>query len=50
MNYTDIYNEPLLTELWHNESSVLKTLKSDYTVNAIDIIEKSPTIYVIYNN
>jgi hypothetical protein len=27
MNYSEIYKEPLLLELWHNECKALKILK-----------------------
>ena len=47
IKYDEIYGEPLLLELWHNESKALKMLKGEYTVNAFDIIEKKPHIYVI---
>ncbi len=47
IKYDEIYGEPLLLELWHNESKALKLLKGEYTVNAFDIIEKKPHIYVI---
>lgn len=46
IKYDEIYGEPLLLELWHNESKALKLLKGQYTVNAFDIIEKKPHIYV----
>jgi len=46
INYDQIYNEPMLLELWHNESKALKLLKGEYTLNAFDIIEKKPSIYV----
>lgn len=48
MNLNDIKEEPLLTELWHNESKALLSLKSKYIVNATDIIEKGDTVYVYF--
>ena len=48
MNYAEIQKEPLLMELWGNESKALKLLKGKNTVNAFDIIEKDGTLYVKY--
>jgi hypothetical protein len=40
-------SNPILVELFKNESKALLTLKGDHVMNARDIIEKSPYIYVI---
>lgn len=47
MDMNNVKQNPILQELFNNEKKALLSLKGDHVVNARDIFEESPYIYVI---